>query len=104
MARSFLSTLNAAARAAERARRAQLRESEQLARARSREERQIAKLERQAYFESRMEEVELENERLASELEELSSLLTSVLGTDPSLNLDSMLKTGRDHDPAKADG
>jgi restriction system protein len=104
MARGVLSTINAMAREAERAARAQARARAQFLKDQERRQRLEEKLQKQSYLESRITEVDQANAGLAEQLDRLDDILAICLKRDPSVDFSKLLKYPQeadlDSDPA----
>ncbi len=83
LARSFLSTVNQLARAAERAQRARIREIERQRREAEREARRTAIANRTAYFANKESETAAKNTQLERHISDFQNILVSRLGFDP---------------------
>lgn len=92
MARSFTAALVSAARASDRARRANIRQQAAYQRALEREQRANARAARQYYLEGRADEVDDLNEELRDLNDRLEGLLLDSLDADPTVQFSSLRK------------
>lgn len=98
MARSFLATIVRTSREMERAERARIRDAERRRRAAEQEARRRDKSERESYISSREAEAQDLNNQLTRKLQELETMLTSRIGTDPGIDFKKLFKVPNENE------